>query len=370
METNRTFATATGEHDHVLVEELGKHHIRVTLNRPKALNALNLPMIRKLYPLYQEWNHYPHLTIIMKGAGEKAFCAGGDIRAIYDAVKDGKGDPKIASDFFYEEYRLNYEISKKKINQVAILNGITMGGGVGLSVHGRYRIATDSSVFAMPETGIGFFPDVGGSYFLPRLPNHLGYWLGLTGAKLKGEDLVRAGVATHFVKQSKLAELEQKILDTHPDELENMLKPYASVSAEGWNLVDEARPIADEYFRSESLKDIFVNLVEFARTEEDFNPQATALEALGEMRKSSPHSLFVTLAMLQKGKNMTMEECLKMEYRISQQMMKHRDFFEGVRAKLVDKENRPDWAADTLPQVKQEEVEQYFTQKERELELN
>lgn len=158
----------------------------VLLDRPKALNALDLPMIRKLTPLYQSWETQPNCVVIMRGSGDKAFCAGGDIRAIYDSSKVGGNLPR---DFFREEYILNYIISKKSVTQVSLLNGITMGGGVGLSVHGKYRVATENTVFAMPETGIGFFCDVGGTYILSRL-GALGMYLALTGARLKGKELL------------------------------------------------------------------------------------------------------------------------------------------------------------------------------------
>lgn len=173
---------------------------KVILNRPKALNALNLPMIRKLTPLYKvatanrkAWQQDDETSLIlMKGAGEKAFCAGGDIVAI------AKGDEQVQRQFFAEEYVLDYLTHTTTKPQVAILNGITMGGGVGLSVHGRYRVATPTTLFAMPETGIGFFTDVGGSHFLPRLPGFYGMFLGLTGHRLKGREVLDCGIATHY----------------------------------------------------------------------------------------------------------------------------------------------------------------------------
>jgi len=175
FQINKTFSSSSQEQP-LVVEELNSSHKIVTLNRPYALNALNLPMIRSLQSYYKKWEKNSETVVIMKGAGDKAFCSGGDIRAIYDAVILKKGDPQITRDFFSEEYKLNYSIHKKNITQVSILNGVTMGGGVGLSVHGKYRIATDSTIFAMPETGIGFFPDVGSSYVLSRLPNNNGFF--------------------------------------------------------------------------------------------------------------------------------------------------------------------------------------------------
>lgn len=162
--------------DSVIFESVNKTGI-ITLNRPKALNALDLPMVNEIYPVMRKWEAQKGLVII-KGAGEKAFCAGGDVRAVVDSAKDGG---KLGQDFFREEYKLNRLIGSYSIPYVALIDGITMGGGLGLSVHGQYRIATERSMIAMPETQIGLFPDVGGSFFLPRLSGNLGLFLGLTG---------------------------------------------------------------------------------------------------------------------------------------------------------------------------------------------
>ncbi|KAJ7371315.1 hypothetical protein OS493_026960 [Desmophyllum pertusum] len=174
----------------------------ITLNRPKALNALNLNMIRQMYPVLQKWDVDPAVSLVLiKGTGDRAFCAGGDVRAIAEAGKKGDSLTKV---FFKEEYMLNYAIGTLQTPYVAFINGITMGGGVGLSVHGRFRVATERTVFAMPETAIGLFPDVGGGYALPRMKGKLGLYLALTGHRLKGYDVKHAGVATHFVTSEKV----------------------------------------------------------------------------------------------------------------------------------------------------------------------
>ncbi|XP_012583148.1 PREDICTED: 3-hydroxyisobutyryl-CoA hydrolase, mitochondrial isoform X2 [Condylura cristata] len=189
---------AAGE---VLLERKGCAGV-ITLNRPKYLNALNLNMIRQIYPQLKKWEQDPGtFLIIIKGTGGKAFCAGGDIKAVSEA---GKAKQKLAQDFFREEYMLNSAIESCQKPYVALIHGITMGGGVGLSVHGQFRVATEKSLFAMPETAIGLFPDVGGGYFLPRLQGKLGYFLALTGFRLKGRDVYRAGIATHFVDSEKV----------------------------------------------------------------------------------------------------------------------------------------------------------------------
>lgn len=193
----------------VLLERRGCAGV-ITLNRPKLLNALSLNMIRQIYPQLKKWERDPDtFLIIIKGAGGKAFCAGGDVKALSEAKKAGQ---TLSQDLFREEYILNNAIASCQKPYVALIDGITMGGGVGLSVHGQFRVATERSLFAMPETGIGLFPDVGGGYFLPRLQGKLGYFLALTGFRLKGRDVHRAGIATHFVDSEKLHVLEEELL--------------------------------------------------------------------------------------------------------------------------------------------------------------
>ncbi|CAM1303991.1 HIBCH (predicted) [Pycnogonum litorale] len=192
---NRKMSSEAEDQD-VLFDNVGGNRI-ITLNRPHALNSLNLSMIRKIYPQLKAWESDPKTCfVLMKAAGDKAFCAGGDIRAIADARKSGDS---LTADFFREEYMLNNLIGTLESPFIALIHGITMGGGVGLSVHGHFRVATEKALFAMPETAIGLFPDVGGSYFLPRLGGQLGMYLALTGFRLKGNDVYKSGVATHFV---------------------------------------------------------------------------------------------------------------------------------------------------------------------------
>lgn len=197
--------TSTPSTSLVLSEEINDKGV-LTLNRPKALNAVNYEMVEKVHVQLRQWQKTKSL-ILIKGAGEKAFCAGGDVRTIVEAK-----DPSLGRNFFRTEYMTNYMIGTLKIPYVALIDGITMGGGVGMSVHGKYRVATERTLFAMPETAIGLFPDVGGSYFLPRLAGKLGLYLALTGARLKGKDVLNVGIATHYCDSSKIAEVEQAII--------------------------------------------------------------------------------------------------------------------------------------------------------------
>ncbi|KAH6930159.1 hypothetical protein HPB50_011076 [Hyalomma asiaticum] len=190
------------ESSDVLLEKVGNKGV-ITLNRPKALNALSLEMIRQIYPVLKKWDTDPEMKmVIIKAApGSKAFCAGGDVKAI--AMTQGT-ESALRDAFFREEYRLNNLIASLTVPYVALVDGITMGGGVGLSVHGTFRVATERTVFAMPETAIGFFPDVGGSYVLPRLPGKLGLYLGLTGQRMIGWDVLKGRIATHFSSSQRV----------------------------------------------------------------------------------------------------------------------------------------------------------------------
>uniref|UniRef100_A0A8C8DRF1 3-hydroxyisobutyryl-CoA hydrolase n=1 Tax=Oryzias sinensis TaxID=183150 RepID=A0A8C8DRF1_9TELE len=300
--TVRSFTSNnTYKEPEVLLDKVGRAGV-ITMNRPKVLNALNLTMIRQILPQLKKWENDAETDIvIIKGAGGKAFCAGGDIRAVTEA---GKVGDSLAQDFFREEYTLNNTIGSFKKPYIAFIGGITMGGGVGLSVHGRFRVATEKTLFAMPETAIGLFPDVGGGYFLPRLQGKLGLFLALTGFRLKGRDVQRAGVATHFVDSVKIPDLENELVD----------------------------------FKSPS--------------------DAEVTKVLSKM---SPTSLKITYRQLQAGATLSLQEVLVMEYRLSQACMRGCDFYEGVRAVLVDKDQSPKWNPSTLEEVSEQSVDECFS---------
>uniref|UniRef100_A0A669F8K6 3-hydroxyisobutyryl-CoA hydrolase n=1 Tax=Oreochromis niloticus TaxID=8128 RepID=A0A669F8K6_ORENI len=319
----------------VLLEKVGRAGV-ITMNRPKVLNALNLTMIRQIYPQLKKWESDNETDIvIIKGAGDKAFCAGGDIRAVTEA---GKVGDSLAQDFFREEYILNNAIGSYRKPYIALIDGITMGGGVGLSVHGRFRVATEKTLFAMPETAIGLFPDVGGGYFLPRLQGKLGLFLALTGFRLKGRDVQRAGVATHFVESKKVPCALSVQLFTS-DALQGRMK----VSC----------PNSVRLFSASSVEGIVKNLKtdgsEFAKKQTE------------TLSKMSPTSLKITLKQLQAGASLSLQDVLVMEYRLSQACMRGYDFYEGVRAVLVDKDQNPKWNPSTLEEVSDQMVEQCFS---------
>ncbi|XP_034829994.1 3-hydroxyisobutyryl-CoA hydrolase, mitochondrial-like [Maniola hyperantus] len=342
--------TMSTQEPDVIFETLNNAGI-VTLNRPKALNSLNTSMVTKLLPQLQEMESSKRLVIV-KGAGDKAFCAGGDVKAAIDKVE--------GSIFFHTEYNVNYLIGKYKIPYIAFLNGITMGGGLGLSVHGRYRVATEKTMIAMPETKIGLFPDVGGSYFLPRLQVNLGLYLGLTGDRLKGKDVVKAGIATHFVSSKRLYELE-KLLSrcTNDVEVDNLLNKF-NEPPEEFSLAPNIKHI-NYCFAASTVEEIIERL---EKVQNDWSVKT--LETLHQM---CPGSLKITMRALQRGAQLDLPQCLRMEYRLACRAIENHDFPEGVRALLIDKDNKPQWNPKTLAEVDDEYVESYFKRLPQDREL-
>ncbi|OPJ80164.1 3-hydroxyisobutyryl-CoA hydrolase, mitochondrial [Patagioenas fasciata monilis] len=339
----------------VLLEKRGGAGI-ITLNRPKALNALNFSMIQQIYPQIKTWEKDPEtFLIIIKGTGGKAFCAGGDIKAITDA---GKAGSRLAQDFFRAEYSLNNAIGTCKKPYVALIDGITMGGGAGLSVHGHFRVATEKTVFAMPETGIGLFPDVGGGYFLPRLSGKMGCFLALTGFRLKGRDVLKAGIATHFVDCEKLPALEKDLIALKSPSTENiadLLNSYhakSKVDQEKEFVLDEHTEKINSIFSANSVEEIVKKL------KQDGSP--FAVKQLETLNKMSPTSLKITLRQLREGASMSLQDVLRMEYRLSQACLKGHDFYEGVRAVLIDKDQSPKWRPAALEEVTDEFVDNCF----------
>ncbi|XP_060558404.1 3-hydroxyisobutyryl-CoA hydrolase, mitochondrial-like isoform X1 [Ruditapes philippinarum] len=360
------YTTSSSVDDEVLIQQIDTKGI-ITLNRPKALNALNLNMIQKIMPQMTTWENDPHMTmVIMKGTGDKAFCAGGDIVAV---TESGKLGGQLAKDFFKEEYILNNKIGTYEIPYIAFIDGITMGGGVGLSVHGTYRVATERTLFAMPETAIGLFPDVGGGYFLSRLGGRLGIYLALTGFRLKGRDVQKAGVATHFVQSDKMHALEESLLKLHDPEPLDVAHVLDKFQHESTGIPDTDFILRDHMeeinrlFEGETVEEIMQNL------EKDGSPWAS--KQLEILKKMSPVSMKITLRLLNEGSARTLQEDLEVEYRLSQRCIEDKDFYEGVRAVLIDKDQSPKWDPTTVEGVTKEHVDWYFSPlpPERELQL-
>jgi enoyl-CoA hydratase/carnithine racemase len=301
---------------------------RIVLNRPQALNALDLAMIRACTRALTEWRDDPHVhAVVIEGAGDRAFCAGGDVRALRQYELDGEHHK--AETFFREEYELNLMIATYPKPYVALIDGICMGGGIGLSVHAPYRVATEHAAFAMPETAIGFFPDIGATFFLPRLPGEIGTYLGLTGLRLQGADAVHAGLATHFTPRSDLPALSRALAEDGPAALGSHLAPLPAFS------LASHRAAIDRCFGADSMREIV------QRLEPSGGEWAT--RTLAALRAVSPSALCWTLEALRRGANQTLPQSQSSELALTRTAMRHPDFAEGVRAMVVDKDRKPRW---------------------------
>jgi len=320
----------------------------ITLNRPKALNALSLNMIRELWKILSLWKTDPHVrVVVLGGAGEKAFCAGGDIRAVYDAGKAQQFD--ICDAFFREEYTLNCLIRSYPKPYISMIQGIAMGGGLGVSVNGKYRVLSESVMIAMPETGIGFFPDVGGTTFLSQAPGKVGLYLALTGARLNSADALYAGLGTHHIPKEKWEEFKKRLESKNVDEL---LGQYA-LPLTGSQLEHDRTEI-DLHFSKESVEEVVKSL--------ESSTTSFAEKAYEILKTKSPLSVKIAFHQMNaRDKNANFPELMQREFRISQHLMHSHDFYEGVRAVLVDKDQAPKWNPVSFDDVTPEIIRNYFS---------
>jgi enoyl-CoA hydratase len=326
----------------------------VTLNRPRALNALTLPMCRTLDEGLRAWQDDPTIgAVLIKGEGDRAFCAGGDIRWLHGVLTtEGAA---AACRFYALEYPMNARVHHFPKPWIALLDGIAMGGGVGVSVHGSHRIVTERTLFAMPETGIGLFPDVGATFMLPRLPGGLGLYLGLTGARVGAADCLHAGIGTAHVAAGRLDELEAVLAATPLCE-----NPFVAVDAvlEAFRSDPGPAPLADlrervdACFRQASLPAVLMALHEEA--------SGWGAVQAEELAGKSPTSLAVTFRQLCEGATLDFDSAMQLEYRLVHRFMAGHDFREGVRALLIDKDHRPRWCPDRLDDVSDATVDGYF----------
>lgn len=334
-----------GGGDEIRFERLGRAAI-VTLTRPQALNAVTHRMVKALDKALDAWEHDREVGMVVVKAEGRAFSAGGDILHIYEAGRAGK--PPV--EFFADEYRLNARIARFGKPYVALVNGIVMGGGVGVSFHGSHRVLTENAQFAMPEVGIGFFPDVGASHLLPGLGGGFGMYLALTGNRIRYGDALWSGLATHAVKaEDQAALLDGLAAVGDPDEVLRGL----SFSAER-ETDQSALDVIALHFSQPSLHDIIGSLGQAAAAD------GFAQKTLATILTRSPTSLRVAWRQISAGRTLSMDECMKMEFRILNRMLAGHDFYEGIRAAIIDKGSKPLWRPASLDDVGDAEIDAYF----------
>ena len=342
----------------------------IELNRPKVLHSLNGSMVRKIVPRLQEWAKSDMANVvIIKGSGPKAFCAGGDVKSLAEDNTQGEEGQKRSTDYFALEYKLDHLIATYSKPYIAFLDGITMGGGVGLSIHAPFRIATEKTLFAMPETTIGFFPDVGASFFLPRMPGGVGTYLALTSDKLKGANVFYAGVATHYIHSTALPSLERRLaelrfkdydsLDTRLTLINSTIEEFCTGLPHDEPIIlgGELRNAVDRCFTKKTVPEIIAAL-----QAEEGATKEWAETTLKTLHQRSPTAVHVTLRQMQLGRSWSIAETFKREHQIATKFMQHPDFTEGVHALLIRKDGKPQWQPASLEDVKSPEsiVDSFF----------
>jgi len=330
----------------------------VMLNRPKKLNSLNASMIRKIVPRLVEWEKSDMANVIvLKGAGEKALCAGGDVAVLAKFNQEAEDGWKKSVEYFALEYKLDHYIATYQKPYIAFMDGITMGGGVGLSIHAPFRIATEKTVVAMPETTIGFFPDVGASFFLPRMNGSVGTYLGLTSARLTGPNVLYSGIATHYLHSTSLPDLESRLAELRFSDSDDLSQRLALINQaleefstglpydQPMQIAGAVRRAIDRCFNKNTVDDIIAAL-----QAEKGETEAWAQQQLETLQKRSPTSVHVALRQMRVGGSWDIAETFNKEYQIASKFMQHHDFTEGVSALLVRKE-KPTWQPASLADI-------------------
>lgn len=334
----------------LIVERRGEAGI-VTLNRPAALNAITHGMVATLATVLAAWAEDTSVSrVIVKAAGEKAFSAGGDIRALYELIKTGRSDRALA--FWREEYALNQLIKRYPKPYVALVDGIVMGGGAGVSINGSHVVAGERLAFAMPEAGIGFFPDVGATYFLGRMPGEYGTYIALTGKRLKQGDALATGLVTHAVPSARMDELCEAL--TRPGSVDAILEAFAGPATLAPGITGHRGSI-ERCFRFDTVEAILDALDRDARALD-----AWCAETAATIRTKSPTSLKIALEQVRRGRKADFEQAMAIEFRIVSRIVQGHDFLEGTRAAIIDKDQSPRWRPATLAEVTRTRVEAYF----------
>ncbi|HEY6774435.1 MAG TPA: enoyl-CoA hydratase/isomerase family protein [Oxalicibacterium sp.] len=332
----------------------------VTLNRAQALNALSLEMIRGLSAALSAWSHDSHIqAVLIESVSPKAFCAGGDLRFFYEIFCEaGMTNSPLLEAFFTEEYKLNHLIHHYPKPYIALLDGLVMGGGMGIAQSSsplRLRIVTEQTRMAMPEVNIGLFPDVGGSYFLSRMPGEIGTWLALTGETIGAADALHTGLADIFLPSDTLPALRDMLQACNADHI-HLTKQFCAPLAEkvdaSSGTLSRHRQLIDKHFSLNRVQDIMHSLAE--------DPDPFAQHTAETMRRRAPLLLCVTLEQLRRGRTMTLAECLRMERTMMHHCFAHPDAMEGIRAAIIDKDNRPQWQPATIEEVSEDMVQRFF----------
>ncbi len=312
----------------------------IKLNRPKALNALNLEMAKKFHDKLLEWEEKDNiLRVLLVGEG-KHFCAGGDVKSLVLAGKENS----LKHDFFKIEYKLNYLISQFSKEFLSIWNGVVMGGGVGLSIYGDHRLATDNSKFAMPESAIGFFPDVGGSYFLSNLPGNIGKYIGLTGEVLGLNELIFFGLATHYFKSNKIEDVKEKFITRGEILHDNFEVENDTYLIENMNLINE--------LFNGNIQKIISNLKS--------HNSGLSKKILDILLVKCPMSLAISTKLIDDAKGKSLKECLETEFQLSQKIVYRSDFDNGVNSMLISKDHNPIWEPSKIDEINIEDLDFYF----------
>ncbi|MBF8743010.1 enoyl-CoA hydratase/isomerase family protein [Pseudomonas guariconensis] len=341
-----------------VLAEIRNHIGHLTLNRPAGLNALTLDMVRSLQHHLDQWAEDPQVhAVVLRGEGPKGFCAGGDIRSLHDSFKAGT---RLHTDFFVEEYALDLCIHHYRKPVMVLMDGFTLGGGMGLAQGADLRVVTERSRLGMPEVAIGYFPDVGGSYFLSRIPGELGTYLGVSGTQIQAADALYCGLADWYLESDKLAALDAGLdrlaFGDHP------LKDLQGLLAKlGTQVLDDAplaklRPVIDHFFALPDLPSI----IEQLRAVSIGDSHQWALATADQLESRSPLAMAVTLEMLRRGRHLSLEACFAMELHLDRQWFEYGDIIEGVRALIIDKDKQPRWNPPTLAGLDRQRVEQFF----------
>lgn len=323
---------------------------QIILNRPRALNALSLEMVKVIKKALYNWQDDPSIKMVMiEGEGDKAFCAGGDIRNLYET---GRKQPELGRSFWREEYQLNAFIDNYKKPFIALMDGITMGGGVGLSSHGSHRIVTERTTFALPETAIGFLPDCGTSFLLSKAPGKIGLYLGCTGTRIKAADVIFAGFADYYIESKNLEKFRRLLKEGN--DLDKTIEACAGVIPHSF-LAEKQEKIS-QGFGASSLNECIHEIFRMVEGNDEW-----AKDVLKKLKKCSPLSLCATFYALEQAKHFkALEQSLTLEYRFAHRSLEGNDFYEGVRAMIIDKDNAPIWSPEKVEETTPELAEALF----------